>query len=121
MSEVFHQPRRLSAHLINEIPGLSKDNIILTGGSFVTGEVLGMNAAGTHFVKLDLDDTATDGAKAKGVLFGAVDASVADQPGLAHTRVCSVLADYLVWPDGITESRKDEFIAELVEQIIIPR
>lgn len=121
MTEVFNQPRRNGGHLINEMKNVSKDNILLMGGSFVSGEVLGMNAAGTHYVKLDLDDTATDGAVAKGVLFGAVDASAAEQSGLAHTRICSVLADHLTWPDAITDARKAEFIDELLEAIIIPR
>ncbi|PMP51643.1 head decoration protein [Vibrio splendidus] len=121
MTEVFTQPGRTSAHLISEMKGVSKDNIVLTGGSFVSGEVLGMSADGTKYVKLDLDDQAAFGAEAKGVLFGDVDASTADQNGLAHTRICAVRADKLVWPDGITEPRKAALIAELVALNIIPR
>lgn len=65
MTEAIYQPRLSGAHLISEMKGVSKDSIVLTGGDFLAGEVLGMNAAGTHFVKLNLDDTATDGAEAK--------------------------------------------------------
>lgn len=121
MSEVFTMAGRKSAHLISEMKGVSKDNIVLTGGNFVSGEVLGMSADGSTYVKLNLDDQAAFGAEAKGVLFGDVDATETDQNGLAHTRVCAVLADKLTWPEGITDVRKEEFIAELVALNIIPR
>lgn len=121
MTEVFNQPGRVSAHLISEMKGVSKDNIVLTGGNFVSGEVLGISADGTKYVKLDLDDAAAFGAEAKAVLFGDVDASTEDKPGLAHARVCAVRADKLVWPDGITELRKAEFITELVALNVVPR
>lgn len=121
MTEVFNLPGRVSAHLISEMKGVSKDNIVLTGGNFVSGEVLGISADGTKYVKLDLDDAAAFGAEAKAVLFGDVDASTEDKNGLAHTRVCAIRADKLVWPDGITEPRKAEFIAELVALNVVPR
>jgi len=121
MTEVFNQPGRKSAHLISEMKSVSKDGIILTGGNFVSAEVLGMNAEGTKYVKLDLNDGAAFGGDAKGVLFGDVDASNEDKNGLAHTRVCAVRADKLIWPEGITDGRKAEFIAELVALNIVPR
>ncbi|MCF1457753.1 MAG: head decoration protein [Shewanella sp.] len=119
MSEVFNQPARKSLHLISEVKGVSMDNVTLSGGSFVSAEVLGQDADG-KFIKLNLDDAAAGGT-AKGVLFGAVDASVADAPGLAHTRVCAVRADKLVWPEGITDERKAALIDDLVAAHIIPR
>jgi hypothetical protein len=123
MAEVFNQPGRVSAHLISEMKGVSKDNIVLTGGNFVTGEVLGINADGTKYVKLDLDagGTATFGTEAKGVLFGNVDATEEDKNGLAHTRICAVRADKLVWPEGATDEQKAQFIAELVALNVIVR
>lgn len=121
MSEVFSQPGRQSAHLISEIKGVSKDTIVLTGGSFVSGEVLGLAADGVTYTKLDLDGNAEFGSEAKAVLFGAVDASEENKNGLAHTRVCAVRADKLIWPDAITDVRKEEFIVELVKLNIIPR
>lgn len=121
MNEVFTQAPRVSAHLISEMKGVSKDNIVLTGGNFVSGEVLGVSADGTKFVKLNLDSEAAFGAEAKAVLFGDVDATDEDANGLAHTRVCAVRAEKLVWPADITEQRKAEFIDELVALNIIPR
>ncbi len=121
MSKAFTQPGRISAHLISEMEGVSKDDIVLSGGNFVSGEVLGLSADGTKYVKLDLDDTAEFGAEAKAVLFGSVDATEEDKNGMAHARVCAVRADKLVWPDDITDVRKAEFIAELVALNIIPR
>lgn len=119
--EVFTQPGRKSAHVIQEVPNLSRDNIVLSSGSFITGEVLGVSADGSKFVKLDLDDQAAAGAEAKAILFGDVDASKEDKPGIGHTRMTAVRADKLVWPDGITEQRKLEFIEQLLAEHIVPR
>ncbi len=121
MSEVFNQPSRQSAHLISEMKGVSKDNITLSGGSFVFGEVLGLSEDGATHIKLSLDSEATEGTEAVGVSFVTVDASEEDQPGLAHTRICAVRADKLVWPTDTTDTQKAAFITQLVERGVIPR
>jgi hypothetical protein len=121
MPEVFHQAKRKSAHLISEMHGVSVDSVLLSGGNFVSAEVLGKSADGTKFIKLSLDAEAAEGKDAVGVLYGDVDASAADANGLAHTRVCAVSADRLVWPADITEQQKAAFIDQLVAATIIPR
>ncbi len=121
MPEVLNQPQRESAHLISEMKNVSKDNVILTGDYFVSGEVVGKTADGSKYVKLSLDGSADDGAEAKAIVFGSYDASTQDAPGLAHARVAAVRANKLVWPEGITDARKAEFIADLLETQIVTR
>lgn len=122
MTEAFYQPSRTGLHLINELKGVSKDSITLAAGnSYVSGEVLGINADNSQHIKLNLDSDAAEGADAVAVLFGDVDATKAAQPGIAHTRVCAVRADKLIWPKKITTGRKAELIAQLVAKNIVPR
>jgi hypothetical protein len=61
-----------------------------------------------------LDPAAEDGSEAAaGIMIGAVDASLADKPGVAIVREAMIASANLVWPDGITAGEKAIAIAEL--------
>lgn len=116
-------PRRKSAHVLSEQPYLSKDQITLSGATFVNGEVVGQKADKSAYVKLDLNDSATDGAAARAVLFvdGDVDATAEDVVVPAHVRVTALDDRYLVWPDSMTAARKIEFLDDLAPAQVIVR
>lgn len=110
---------RPGAHLIQTVPKLSQDDVTLSGGSFVHGEVLA-EIDGIH-TKLDANPDATVANKAVGVCFSRVDATEADMPGLAHTRLAAMDGAHLVWPEGATQAQIDAWTAELESQHIIVR
>lgn len=120
MTDMYQQPKRKSVHVIREINGLSKDPIILTGGDFVSGEVVGELADG-RFTKLDLTVDATEAHEAKAILFGDYDATTADVTAQAHSRLTAVRADKLVWPDAATDEQKAAFLGQLAAAHIVAR
>jgi len=110
--------KRQSAHVMSDVQHVSKDPIIVTGGSFLSATVLGKKSDGTF---TQLNPAGPEASAAEGVLFGAVDASAADQNGTAHTRVAAFHADRLVWPDGISQADKEAAIEELAAKNLILR
>lgn len=81
---------RAGEFLLSEANGTrSREAIIVTGGSFPAGQVLGkITASGSYTA---YDDTAEDGTEvAAGVLYDAVDASTADASGAAVVRDAEV-------------------------------
>jgi hypothetical protein len=110
---------RPGAHLIQTVPKLSQDDVVLSGGQFVHGEVLG-EIDGIH-TKLNADPEGTTAIEAVGICFSRVDATDQDQPGLAHTRLTAVSESHLVWPDGATEAQKAAWLDELAARHIIAR
>lgn len=120
MTEMYQQPKRKSVHLINDINGLSRDSIVLTGGDFVSGEVVGELADG-RFTKLDLTLNATEAHEARAIVFGDYEATTADLTAQAHSRLAAVRADRLVWPDAATTEQKAAFLAQLSAAHIVAR
>lgn len=118
MDSVKMSPRP-SAHVLQDIERLSKDQVTLSGGNFVSAEVVGRNENGL-VTKLSLDDAVAEGA-AVGVIYGYFDASEDDVPGIMHARLTAVLESKLVWPDGITPVQKTGFLAQLAANHIIAR
>lgn len=61
-----------------------------------------------------LDPDGVDGRNhAAGIMVGAVDASTADNAGVAIVREAMVAPDYLVWPDSISNDEKAAAFADL--------
>lgn len=118
MDSVKMSPRP-SAHVLQDIERLSKDQVTLSGGNFVSAEVVGRNENGL-VTKLSLDDAVVEGA-AVGVIYGYFDASEDEVPGIMHARLTAVLESKLVWPDGITPVQKTGFLAQLAANHIIAR
>ncbi len=55
------------------------------------------------------------------VLYDAVDASAADQPGVISARITLINAHELEWPAGATTNQKNAAIAQLVARTLIVR
>lgn len=100
---------------------ISRETItVLAGQTLEAGTVLGkITASGKYRI---LDPAATSGAEtAAGILYGPVDASAGDAPGVAILRLAEVNAAELVWPDGITSNERTAALAELTALSIIAR
>ena len=98
---------------------ISRETItVLSGETLEAGTVLGKVTASGKYKALD--PAAVDGSEAAaGVLYGGVDASVADAEGVAIVRLAEVHAGELVWPDGITAGEKITALSELAALTII--
>lgn len=93
---------------------------IISGQNLVAGQVLGkITASG----KYTAHDTAhSDGSQsAAAILYGAVDASGGDTPGVIVDRDVEVNGNLLVWKSGISGGDKTAGIAALAALGIIVR
>lgn len=119
------QPKHIGDLLVREVPGLSKERVMLAAGAaYAFGTVLATAGAayaeGATFEALD--PAATDGTeKAFAVLAEAVDATAAAAPGVAIARSAVVNVEELVWPAGITAPQKAAAIAQLEARGIVAR
>lgn len=111
--------QRIGQHVGQEVPGLSRDGAVFSGGFFVSGEVVGKT--GATYTKLNLDPEATESKTAEGVSFGYYDASEGDAIGLVNARLTSVNSALIVWPETVTDAQKLEFIGQLEAKHIILR
>lgn len=96
----------------------------ITAGStaFVAGDSFTIAVAEGSGQYAQLDLTADDGtSRAAAVLYGAVDASDAEQPCTVDRRDCEVHGAALTWPNGITDNQKAAAVEQLAEQGIIVR
>ena len=85
---------------------------VLFGQSLALLEVVGKVTASGKVVALN--PAALDGSEAAaGIMIGAVDASLADKPGVIIVREAMIASDNLVWPADITAGEKTAAIAEL--------
>jgi len=85
---------------------------VLSGQSLALLEVVGKVTASGKVVALN--PAALDGSEAAaGIMIGAVDASLADKPGVIIVREAMIASDNLVWPADITAGEKTAAIAEL--------
>ncbi|MCP4683388.1 MAG: head decoration protein [Desulfobacterales bacterium] len=84
---------------------------VLSGGSHVSGTVVGIVTASGK--KVQLAPAASDGSEAAAaILYGDVDASEGDEPAVFMEHG-EAIEHYLTWPDGITENQKAAAIVEL--------
>jgi hypothetical protein len=112
MSEKTENPRT-GDFLLSEANGtLSRENIIVDTGTLDAGTVLGQVTTGGKYVILA--PAAADGSEsAAGVLWSRADASGGDAAAVAIVRDAEVIADALIWPDGITANQKTTAIGQL--------
>ncbi|MCG7551564.1 head decoration protein [Pseudoalteromonas sp. Of7M-16] len=111
---------RPGVHVAGELPGVSRDEIIVVGGAYLSGTVLGQLDNGT-FTQLDVSAGATEANTAEVILYGHVDATAKAVPAVAHTRVCAVYEEKLIWPDAITDVQKADAVAKLAEKQVVLR
>jgi hypothetical protein len=111
---------RPSAHIAAEVDGISKDGIMVVGGAFASGTVLGKLNDG-NYTQLDVTADATEAHEAEVVLYGHIDATDGPVRAVAHARVCALYDDKLTWPDAITEDQKNAAVAKLAENHIVLR
>ncbi len=89
---------------------------------FVAGEGFFIDVADGSLKVRAIDFASTVGAEnAVGILLAAVDATAADQKGVAIVRDQEIVAKALIWPDGATDNQKNAALAQLKALGIIPR
>lgn len=112
---------RAGAFLISEANGtLSREVVLVTGGSFSAGTVLGKVTATGKYTQLD--PAATDGSQqAAAVLFDGVVAIDGDKKAIVIHLMAEVDGNALVWKAGITPEQKAAAVGELATNIIIVR
>ncbi|MDR5654244.1 head decoration protein [Ruixingdingia sedimenti] len=85
----------------------SRDTVTLASGAgnLAPGTVLGKITTGGKFTQLA--PAATNGSQtAAGILWGAVDATDADAPGVVVLRGPAIVNRHeVIWPDGATEAQ----------------
>ncbi len=109
---VLNESTHTGEFLIAELPGLlsRKEAVLASGNNLEAGAVLGL--VGGEYVALD--PAASSGAEdAVAILYGAVDATDADQPCVVIYKDAAVLGTSLVWPEGISAPNKTAAIAAL--------
>ncbi len=92
-------------------PAITVSGVLLTGRTYLAGEVLGQVTAD---MKLKgLDPSASDGSEsARAILLGDVDATESDEPCIIIVHG-EAISDGLVWPEGITVLQKAAAVEEL--------
>jgi Bacteriophage lambda head decoration protein D len=121
MSEL-QEARYAGEFIVSEGNGsISRETVtVLSGEILEAGAVLGKVTASGKYKALD--PAAVDGSEVPaGVLYDAVDASVADAEGVAIVRLAEVNAAELVWPDGITTGEQTTALGQLTALTIIAR
>ncbi|MGL1310957.1 head decoration protein [Vibrio parahaemolyticus] len=111
---------RPGAHIAGEVAGVSRDQIVVVGGAYASGTVLGEKDDGT-FTQLDISVDAVEANTAEVILYGHIDATSGPVPAVAHARVCGVYDDKLTWPDGITDVQKSDAVTNLAKKQIVLR
>ncbi|MFL0825161.1 head decoration protein [Vibrio parahaemolyticus] len=116
---VTHMRARIGAHVAGELDHVSRDGIVVVGGPYISGTVLGEKDDGT-FTQLDIAVDAAEANAAAVVLYGHID-STEPTPAVAHARVCALYDGKLTWPDGITTVQKEAAVTALAEKQIVLR
>uniref|UniRef100_A0AB39C9X2 Head decoration protein n=1 Tax=Aliivibrio phage vB_Alvi_H905 TaxID=3234039 RepID=A0AB39C9X2_9VIRU len=110
---------RIGAHVAGELDHVSRDGIVVVGGPYSSGTVLGEKDDGT-FTQLDIAADAAEAATAAVVLYGHIDTADPTQ-AVAHARVCALYDQKLIWPDAITTVQKEAAVSALAEKQIVLR
>ncbi|HAU29809.1 MAG TPA: head decoration protein [Rhodospirillaceae bacterium] len=98
-------------------------NLTVADGStdWAVGAVINVTVSGTGEFS-ELAPAAFDGSQiAAGVLYDAVDASLADAPAVAVVRNAELNAAEISWPDAITDGQKAVALAQLSAINLIAR
>lgn len=94
--------------------------LLKTSQTYASGTVLGFVIATRKYGHLD--PAANDGREtAAAVLFGPVDATLADQPGVVSARSTTLRGADLVWPAGLTEEQRAAALADLAAHHLVVR
>lgn len=87
---------------------------------FVVGDSFTFEVTKGDYEALDVSED--DGVQtAAGILYAAVDATLADKPCVVVVRDAEVIGDELIWPAGITDAQKAAAIATLKANGVIVR
>lgn len=117
------QPNPPGAHIMWEADrSHCRDTVTLakTSQTYASGTVLGFVIATRKHAHLD--PAATDGREtAAAVLFGPVDATAADQPGVVSARSTMLRGADLVWPAGLTAEQRAAALADLATHHLVVR
>ena len=118
------QPNPPGAHIMWEADrNHCRDTVTLlkTSQTYASGAVLGFVIATRKYSHLD--PAANDGREtAAAVLFGPVDATLADQPGVViSARSTTLRGADLVWPAGLTAEQQAAAIDELAARHLVVR
>lgn len=90
------------------------------GNDFAVNDTFTVTVAGGNFEALD--PAGTDGTQiAAAILFGAVDATDVDQPGVFVHQFAVIASGELVWPEGITTPQKASATAQLAARNLVLR
>ncbi|PMN73162.1 head decoration protein [Enterovibrio norvegicus] len=116
---ITHMRARIGAHVAGEVDAVSRDSIVVVGGPYASGTVLGQNDDGT-FTQLDITVDAPEAGTAAAVLYGHID-TADETPAVAHARVCALYDAKLTWPPAITSVQKEAAIAALAVKNIVLR
>ena len=89
---------------------------------FDIGDIFTIDVAAGSAKIVPIEFAAVDGSQdAYGVIIAAVDASAADVEGVAIVRDGQIVANYLTWPDGVTDAQKNAALAQLKAKGIVER
>jgi len=127
MTDTLTESTHAGEYIISEASGQrSRDAIILTGGSFPAGTVLGKVTANSKYTKHD--PAGADGTEnAIAILFAPVDASTADVEATISARDSEVNGGeappggHISWIAGISAGDKSDGIGSLAGVGIIVR
>ena len=89
---------------------------------FVVGDGFDITVSAIIAKEVEYNPAGTDGSQiATGILYGAVDATSADKPGVAFKRSCEHNTDIVVWKTGISATQIAKGTADLAKLGIILR
>lgn len=110
----------VGSHILTEVSGLSRDDVVIASGKHAVATVMGTVTADNELVQLN--PGASDGSEvASAILYRAVDASETAKKDVANTRLTAVRATSLVWPEGITDGEKATALGQLSAKHIVAR
>lgn len=115
---IFEGPRS-GAHLIEEIPSMSREvKSFANGNVFLPGEVVAEVAG--EIVKFN--PVAADGSEnASSISYAKVDTSEGSKDGVVSERLTSVHSAELTWPTGIAQGDIDAAVLQLNAKNIFVR
>ena len=117
---MFKEKNYAGEHLLTEISGLSRDDVVIAKENLGAATVLGkVTASGDH---VQLAPGAADGSQdADAILYADTNASVEPKKAVANARLTAVRAATLVWPKDISDTEKATAIAQLSVKHIVLR
>ena len=122
MGDLKTEGKHAGEHLVWEAnPQHCRDSaVIASGNKLDVGAVVGKVTASGKYV--GFSPAATDGSEVPaGLLYDAVDATLADENGVVSSRTSTASSGEVTWPTGITVAEQTAAIAELAKIGIVLR